>query len=127
MEQTTTTISTLAEACLSKFEEQLASEHPEGLAQLERRLADFNLWIDGVGALAKPDYRLCGREKDVEKVKTALAMLADSLDYYTSITKTDARRDESIANLDSAIQNLALIGTSIRRTGRESRNHRAEL
>lgn len=130
MEPNTTAISTLTETCLSKFEKQLNIEHPEGFGQLERRLADFNLWIDGVGALAKPgvslDSRLRGRPKDVVLVKTVLAMLADSLDYHTSLAKTDARRDESIANLDSAIHNLALIGTAIRRTGRASRNRRAD-
>jgi hypothetical protein len=130
MEQTMPTISTLTESCLSKFEEQQLIKQPGGFGQLERRLADFNLWVDGVGALAKPgaslDYRLRGREKDVVLVKTVLTMLADSLDYYASLATTDARRDESMANLDSAIQNLALIGTAIRRTGRASRNRRAD-
>jgi hypothetical protein len=130
MERTNNTISILTESCLSKFEQQLNVEHAEGFGLLERRLADFRLWSDGVGALAKPgvslDFRLRGREKDIVLVKTVLTMLADSLDYYASFAKSDARCDESIAILDSAIQNLALIGTAIRRTGRASRNRRAD-
>lgn len=129
MEQTTT-ISILTESCLSKFEQQLNVEHAEGFGRLERRLADFNLWSDGVGALAKPgvslDFRLRGRERDIVLVKTVLTMLADSLDYHASLAKTDARCDESLAILDSAMQNLALIGTAIRRTGKASRNRRAD-
>jgi hypothetical protein len=130
MERTTNTISILTESCLSKFERQLSVEHAEGFGLLERRLADFRLWSDGVGALAKPglslDSRLRGREKDIVLVKTVLNMLADSLDYYASLAKTDAGCDGSIAILDSALQNLALIGTAIRRTGRASRNRRAD-
>ena len=130
MEQTASSVRKLTEICISKFEQLLALQNQRRTELVESRLADFNLWADGVGALAKPgaslDSRLQGRADDLALVKNVLIMLADSLDYYTGLAENDANSDGAIQNLDSAIKNLALIGVAIRRTGKASRNRRAD-
>ncbi|KAH6856903.1 WD40-repeat-containing domain protein [Chaetomium sp. MPI-CAGE-AT-0009] len=130
MDRTAASARQLTESCISKFKEMLASQHPRRVEFLESRLADFNLWADGVGALAKVgaslDSRLRGRENDLGLVKTILIMLADSLDYYAGLPETDADSAGAIQNLDSAIKNLAQIGVAIRRTGKASRNRRVD-
>lgn len=132
MERTTASesIQALTTSCSSKFEELLALQNQSRTERLETRLADFNLWADGVGALAKPgfslDTRLKGRVNDLALVKNVLFMLADSLDYLASLSETDVNFDRGIQNLDSAIKNLARIGVAIRRTGKASRKRRAD-
>lgn len=137
MSRTSVSILALTESCVSKFDKLLASYTPgsQRIESLESRLADFNLWADGVGALAKPgaslDSRLQGRVNDLALVKNVLIMLADSLDHCMGLAKDTTNYDETdhqeaIQNLDSAIKNLALIGVAIRRTGQASRNRRAD-
>jgi len=130
MEQPAPSVRELTASCISKFEGLLAVQDKKRRASLETRLADFKLWADGVGALAKPgaslDSRLQGRANDLGLVNNILTMLASSLDYYASLAKTSASADGAILNLDSAIKNLALIGVAIRRTGKASRNRRAD-
>lgn len=130
MEHTAAPVGELTASCISKFEEVLALQGPDHGELLETRLADFKLWADGVGALAKPgaslDSRLQGRANDLALVKNILIMLVNSLDYYAGLAKADASTDGAILNLDSAIKNLALIGVAIRRTGKASRNRRAD-
>ncbi|KAI1826538.1 hypothetical protein F4861DRAFT_62973 [Xylaria intraflava] len=129
MERTAASVRTLTELCVSKFED-LISIRSSRRVELETRLADFNLWADGVGALSKPqsslDSRLRSRAKDLALVKNILIMLIDSLDYYADLTEADVNSDGDIGNLDSAIGNLALIGAAIRRTGKASRSRRAD-
>ncbi|EHK41855.1 hypothetical protein TRIATDRAFT_322009 [Trichoderma atroviride IMI 206040] len=137
MSRTSVSILALTESCVSKFDNLLASyaRGSQRIESLESRLADFNLWADGVGALAKPgaslDSRLQGRLNDLALVKNVLIMLADSLDHCVGLAKNETNYDETahheaIQNLDSAIKNLALIGVAIRRTGQASRNRRAD-
>ena len=63
---------------------------------------------------------------DLALVKNILIMLDDSLEYYAGLAENDAASDGGIQNIDSAIKNLALIGVAIRRTGKASRNRRAD-
>jgi hypothetical protein len=137
MSRTSISILKLTESCISKFDELLAAytQSPQRIESLESRLADFNLWADGVGALAKPgaslDSRPHGRVNDVALVENILIMLADSLDYYANVAEDKANYDETdvddaLQTLDSAIKNLALIGVAIRRTGQPSRNRQAD-
>ncbi|KAI1362824.1 hypothetical protein F5Y08DRAFT_310998 [Xylaria arbuscula] len=118
----------LTKSCVSKFEEVIALHGPKQI-ELENRLADFSLWADGVGALSKPgsslDSRLEGRVNDLAFVKNVLNTLVDCLDYAKEVFEAKASFDECIQNLDSIIGNLALIGVAIRRTGKASRNRRA--
>lgn len=136
MSQTSVSILALTESCISKFDSLLAlyARDSQRVEPLETRLADFNLWADGVGALAKPgaslDSRLQSRVNDLTLVKNALIMLADSLDHWVGLAEDTTNHDgtdhhEAIQNIDSAIKSLALIGVAIRRTGRASRNRRA--
>lgn len=137
MSRTSVSILALTESCVSKFDKLLASytRGSQRIESLESRLADFNLWADGIGALAKPgvslDSRLQGRVNDLALVKNVLIMLADSLDHCVGLAEDKTSYDETdhhiaIQNLDSAIKNLALIGVAIRRTGQASRNRRAD-
>ncbi|KAI0410721.1 hypothetical protein F5X98DRAFT_384963 [Xylaria grammica] len=130
MESAELSVLTLTKACISQFEELLALHGPRQ-TELESRLADFCLWADSVGALSKRgsslDSRLQGRFNDLALVRNVLNTLADSLDYAKNVVESERSSDESIQNLDSAIGNLALIGVAIRRTGKASRNRRADL
>jgi hypothetical protein len=130
MEPAAPSILTLTQSCMSKFEQLLAAQKSEYIESLESRLADFSLWADGLGVLAKPraslDFRLQGRTNDIELVKNVLIMLADSLDYFNSLSESDVNSPASIQNIDSAIEILALISVAIRRTGKASRNRRAD-
>ncbi|KAL6815066.1 WD40-repeat-containing domain protein, partial [Trichoderma sp. SZMC 28015] len=129
MERTAPSILELTQSCISKFEQLLAAQRPGYIGPLENRLADFTLWADGLGALAKPgaslDSRLQGRARDLKLVQNVLIMLADSLDYLKNLTDADVHFTESIQNIDSVLENLALISVAIRRTGKASRNRRA--
>ncbi|KAG7289731.1 hypothetical protein NEMBOFW57_006107 [Staphylotrichum longicolle] len=131
MEQTAASVRELTESCISKFERLLSLDNLAYVKSLETRLADFRLWADGVGALAKAgvslDSRLQGRVNDLALVKNILIMLANSLDYYMNLAKTGTSSiDGAVLNIDSAIKNLALIGVAIRRTGKASRNRKAD-
>lgn len=131
MEKTAASVRGLSESCISKFERLLSLDIPTHVRLLETRLADFRLWADGVGALAKAgvslDSRLQGRVNDLTLVKNILIMLANSLDYYMNLAKTGTSSiDGAVLNIDSAIKNLALIGVAIRRTGKASRNRKAD-
>ncbi|GAW22616.1 hypothetical protein ANO14919_121580 [Xylariales sp. No.14919] len=130
MESAEPSVLILTKACISKFEELLALHGP-GHTGLESRLADFCLWADSVGALSKPgsslDSRLQGRFNDLALVRNVLNTLADCLDYAKNVAESERSSDEIIQNFDSAIGNLALIGVAIRRTGKASRNRRADL
>ncbi|KAL6823377.1 hypothetical protein V8C40DRAFT_266904 [Trichoderma camerunense] len=129
MERIASSIRALTQSCISKFERLLAAQRPGYIGPLENRLADFSLWADGVGALAKPgaslDSRLQNRTNDLKLVKNVLMMLADSLEYLESLADADINFIEAVHNIDSVLENLALIGVAIRRTGKASRNRRA--
>ncbi|PON21536.1 glucose repression regulatory protein TUP1 [Trichoderma gamsii] len=130
MEPAAPSILALTQSCISKFEQLLATQKPGYIGPLESRLADFRLWADGLGALAKRraslDFKLRDRTNDSELVKNVLIMLADSLNYSESLAGSDENSAASIRNIDSAIEILALISVAIRRTGKASRNRRAD-
>lgn len=93
---------------------------------METRLADVRLWADGVGAMAQGpaslDQRFHSRPQDLFLVKTILIMLADFVKDYSE----GQTADEVVERIDSAIENLALIGVAIRRTGKASRRRRED-
>jgi len=129
-DRTAGSILDLTNDCIAKFNQIVNSQDPVPKTALENRLADFNLWVDSVRVTAQPgpslDSRLKGRPGDISLVKSILLMLSDSLDYYATVYRTSTDSDKGIQNIDSAIKNLALIGVAIRRTGRASRNRRAD-
>lgn len=130
MDRAAASILHLTNACLSKFDAALAARAPSSTEALENRLADFKLWADGVGAIAKPglnlDSRLRQRPNDLAMVKSVLLMLSDSLDYYKDLPQAGTSSHNGVRNIDSALKNLALIGVAIRRTGKASRSRRAD-
>ncbi|ORY63909.1 uncharacterized protein BCR38DRAFT_202302 [Pseudomassariella vexata] len=123
-------IADLARDCTSVFHQLLSLESLKGNEWSENRLADFNLWTDGVGATAKPgaslDSRLKGRADDLQLVKNLLAMLQDFLIGYIRCAKSGNGTEEAVRNVDSAIKNLEMIGVAIRWTGKASRTRRTE-
>lgn len=130
VDRTAGSILDLAKVCASKFNKASTSQTPSSKERLENRLADFNLWVDGVGAIAKPglslDSRLRSRPSDLAIVKNILLMLSDSLDHLANLSEKGQNSDDSIQNVDSAIRNLALVGVAIRRTGKASRSRKAD-
>ncbi|KAF5670910.1 1-phosphatidylinositol-4,5-bisphosphate phosphodiesterase [Fusarium heterosporum] len=98
--------------------------------QFEYRLADFNLWIDGIGALAPSkaslDSRLNERQIDLSLVKGNLVMLLQSLQDCMNLLKSQEPFEESLLDIDSALESLVSLSLAIRRTGRRSRLHKAD-
>lgn len=92
------------------------------------RLADIRLWADGVGATAEGglslDHRFKTRPDDLMLVKSMLIMLGDFLDEYAQYTDTQSA--EALQHIDATIENLAVIGVAIRRTGKASRRRKAD-
>ncbi|KAM5364018.1 hypothetical protein ACJA88_013286 [Fusarium oxysporum] len=98
--------------------------------RFEYRLADFNLWIDGIGALAPSkaslDARLNERPIDLSLVKGNLVMLFQSLEDCLSLLTTNQPLEDALLDLDSALESLVSLSLAIRRTGRRSRLHKAD-
>ncbi|KAK6359883.1 hypothetical protein TWF696_001012 [Orbilia brochopaga] len=125
-----TPVSDLTRACISKFERCLQSRNITQKENLENRMADLSLWADGVGALAKQsaslDWRFRSRPEDLQLVKALLSMLGRFLDEYADIAETNGPIDDALSSIDAMIENLALIGVAVRRTGRTSRVQKAD-
>ncbi|WAO86197.1 Hypothetical protein NCS54_00346000 [Fusarium falciforme] len=98
--------------------------------RLEYKLADFNLWIDGIGALASAraslDWRLNERPIDLTLVKGNLVMLYQSLEDYENLQEKHQSLDEALLNIESALGSLASLALAVRRTGKRSRLHKAD-
>ncbi|KAL7946668.1 hypothetical protein V8C42DRAFT_318493 [Trichoderma barbatum] len=126
----TMSVSNFTQQCFEKFREAINSRNEmEHQHHLDSRLADFSLWVDNVGAMAKSgaslDSRFRSRPDDLTLVRNILSMLSDFLDEYVDTTNKCLSIAEALANIDSAIKNLAMIGVAIRRTGKASRSRRA--
>jgi hypothetical protein len=129
----------LSNKCLETFQQCLtfhstdpgllnqAVAHDE---QFEYRLADFNLWIDGIGALAPSkaslDSRLSQRQIDLSLVKANLILLFQSLEDCLNLLKTKQSLQDALLDMDSALESLVSLSLAIRRTGRRSRLHKAD-
>jgi hypothetical protein len=77
--------------------------------------------VDGTASL---EWRFRTRPDDLMLVKTLLIMLGDFIDDYADLpsTLTIAQEvDDALRRIDSAIENLSLIGVAIRRAGKASR------
>ncbi|KLP15961.1 1-phosphatidylinositol-4,5-bisphosphate phosphodiesterase [Fusarium fujikuroi] len=129
----------LSDKCLEAFQLCLAFRSPEpNLSnqqashdeRFEYRLADFNLWIDGIGALAPSkaslDARLSERPIDLSLVKGNLVMLFQSLEDCLNLLNDDGDLEDTLLDIDSALESLVTLSLAIRRTGRRSRLHKAD-
>ncbi|KAM6534498.1 hypothetical protein FALCPG4_004132 [Fusarium falciforme] len=106
------------------------AEGPSADGRLEYKLADFNLWIDGIGALASTraslDWRLNERPIDLELVKGNLVMLYQSLEDYRDLQEKHQSLEEALLDIESALGSLASLALAVRRTGKRSRLHKAD-
>ncbi|KAJ6055864.1 hypothetical protein N7444_004962 [Penicillium canescens] len=95
----------------------------------EVRMLDFNLWVAGMGATAGKKASLDARLQALPDMLSTLKHLLSSL----KSTLMDCRRlygnelEESMEIVDLVIENLAMLATVIRRTGKRSRLRRADL
>ncbi|KAL7755307.1 hypothetical protein ACKLNR_015064 [Fusarium oxysporum f. sp. zingiberi] len=108
----------------------LSNQHAPHDERFEYRLADFNLWIDGIGALAPSkaslDARLSERPIDLSLVKGNLVMLFQSLEDCLILLKDNESPKDTLLDIDSALESLVTLSLAIRRTGRRSRLHKAD-
>ncbi|KAJ1322984.1 ankyrin repeat domain-containing protein 50 [Microdochium nivale] len=123
-------VSDLSNDCLTKFNQGASLCTSQTDAEVIRnRIADFKLWADGVGAMARKglslEKRFEHRPRDLNLVKNVLIILSQFLDEVVSKIGTDGSR-KSLDNVESSIKNLALIGMAIRQTGKASRRRRAD-
>ncbi|RKK66050.1 hypothetical protein BFJ69_g15742 [Fusarium oxysporum] len=129
----------LANKCLEAFQicltfhsidPSLSNQNAPHDERFEYRLADFNLWIDGIGALAPSkaslDARLSERPIDLSLVKGNLVMLFQSLEDCLDLLKDNGSLEDALLDIDSALESLVTLSLAIRRTGRRSRLHKAD-
>lgn len=120
-------------ACLSTFTSCIAALKGWHRSYVENRQADLRLWADSVGALADDkrslDKRLSGREGDIFIVTSLLEMLAKFLEGYelAVIQSEDTEQLQAARDgIDGITDNLAWVGSAIRRSGTRSRLQRAD-
>ncbi|RBR19764.1 hypothetical protein FVER53590_13780 [Fusarium verticillioides] len=129
----------LSNKCLEAFQTCLTFRSPDPDSSNQRasyderfeyRLADFNLWIDGIGALAPSkaslDARLSERPIDLSLVKGNLVMLFQSLEDCLNLLNDNGSLEDPLLDVDSALESLVTLSLAIRRTGRRSRLHKAD-
>lgn len=129
----------LSNKCLEAFQTCLtfpsgdpdsSNQHASHDERFEYRLADFNLWIDGIGALAPSkaslDARLSERPIDLSLVKGNLVMLFQSLEDCFNLLNDNGSLEDPLLDVDSALESLVNLSLAIRRTGRRSRLHKAD-
>lgn len=123
-------IAELTRQCVSAFETCVHYERLMKHQWVENRFADFNLFIDGVGALsassASLDSRFESRPDDLVLIKSVLKMLKDFLFQCIKCAEAQSSTDAATKRVDSSLENLALIAVAIRKTGKRSRLERAD-
>ncbi|KAL6808591.1 hypothetical protein V8C40DRAFT_259444 [Trichoderma camerunense] len=123
-------IAELSRECVSAFEVCMRYEGLMDHQWAENRFADFNLFVDSVGALstsrASLDSRFEFRPDDLILVQSILTMLKDFLAECINCAEAQSNIAVATNNVDSSLENLALIGVAIRKTGIRSRLARAD-
>lgn len=121
-------------ACFARFRSCIAALNGEHRNYLEARFADLKLWADSVGALAHGkaslDWRLSGRSRDIFLVTSLLGMLEQFLEGYKTLAIKDSDEGEiheAEQGIDEMTDNLAWIGSAIRRSGTKSRLQTADM
>lgn len=124
------TVETLSRECLDLLRHCSTSGHQALHVSFQNRLADFKLWCDGVGALARKhatlDWRFRGRPDDLTVVKGILGLFHHFLDSYQKLAESGQPIDETLRNIDSTLEDLALLAIAIRQTGQRSRLEKAD-
>ncbi|KAJ4264712.1 hypothetical protein NW764_015797 [Fusarium oxysporum] len=123
-------VAELTRQCVSAFQICISHEMLMKHQWADNRFADFNLFVDGVGALSASrvsvDSRLESRPDDLILIKTILMMLEDFLTQCIRCVQTQSRTDEAVGKVDSSLENLALVAVAIRKTGKRSRLKKAD-
>ncbi|KAL7922386.1 hypothetical protein ACQKWADRAFT_312970 [Trichoderma austrokoningii] len=121
-------------SCFARFRSCIAALDGEHRNYLEVRFADLKLWADSVGALADGkaslDWRLSGRSRDIFIVTSLLDMLEQFLEGYKTAAIEDGDEgeiEEAEQGIDEMTDNLAWIGSAIRRSGTKSRLQKADM
>lgn len=121
-------------ACFARFRSCIAALDGEHRNYLEVRFADLKLWADSVGALAHGkaslDWRFSGRSRDIFLVTSLLDMLEQFLEGYKTAAIEDGDEDEieeAEQGINEMTDNLAWIGSAIRRSGTKSRLQKADM
>ncbi|KAL7933159.1 hypothetical protein V8C35DRAFT_305086 [Trichoderma chlorosporum] len=133
-EQVDELVGNATRACFARFRSCIAALDGERRNYLEVRFADLKLWADSVGALADGkaslDWRLSGRSRDIFIVTSLLDMLEQFLEGYKTATIEDGDEDEieeAEQGIDEMTDNMAWIGSAIRRSGTKSRLQKADM
>jgi hypothetical protein len=123
----------LSKKCVQLLQECQSTENvgKRTAEAIQNRLADFVLWSDGVGALASEraslDSRFKNRPRDLVMIKGVLTGFGRFLEELRQqLAENGQPTDEALRNVDSGLENLALLAVAIRRTGTTSRLKKAE-
>ncbi|KAH8744326.1 hypothetical protein F5883DRAFT_24097 [Diaporthe sp. PMI_573] len=130
MDISCSTVEELAVECMDMLK-LCSTQGDETLrVRFQNRVVDFKLWCDGVGALArmhaKLDWRFRERTDDLTVIKGILALFRRFLETYRRSTESCQPVDEPLRNIDSILEDLALLALAIRQTGRRSRLEKAD-
>lgn len=119
----------LATSIGEEFRRCMEQKHLKLDDWVEVRTSDFNLWVAGVGAAARNraslDARLHALPDMIPTLKRLLSSLKQSLASYR-VSEGEQERDSSKEVVDMVIENLAMLATVIRQTGRRSRFKKAD-
>jgi hypothetical protein len=123
-------VTDLSRQCIAAFETCMHHESLMNHEWAENRSADFNLFVDGIGALSPSDTSLNSlfesRQDDLVSLKSILLMLKDFLLQCISCAEAQSNTDAATKKVDSSLENLALIAVAIGQTGVPSRLERAD-
>jgi hypothetical protein len=121
-------------ACFARFRTCIAALDGEHRNHLEARFADLKLWADSVGALAPGlaslDWRLSGQSSDIFMVISLLDMLEQFLEGYKTAVVEGGDEDEieeAEQGIDEMTDQLAWVGSAIRRSGTKTRLQKADM
>lgn len=129
MDNSAPAVAQLAPRCLSLFDKTLSVPILSQNGWAENRRADFNLWADSVGAMAYEKASLDSRfEHGRREIKLTISLLSKLMFALEECLKPEdvAYLEKAKKNVDALIENLALIASAIRRTGRKSRLGKAD-
>ncbi|KAM5341693.1 hypothetical protein ACJ41O_014724 [Fusarium nematophilum] len=122
-------VSDVANQCLVRFDKILLKPALAHNQWAENRRADFGLWVDGVGAMARRkaslDARFASRERELALAKSLLVNLRNYLDDCLTTDEEELLKEAKL-DVDTAIDNLASIAVAIRQTGWKSRLAKAD-
>ncbi|CAH0003257.1 unnamed protein product [Clonostachys byssicola] len=133
------TVATLAEICLSTFQEGLNlsnSHHPRYLALIEDQLARFSIWTSGNGVFAKARASMDHRLREAPDVRLAICSLLEALEDSLQASRNlhensialDGENDDFKLDVQAVAKEISLLyrlTNTIRRASKERQNVKA--